>query len=390
MFSKKKNKQSQSEKQLLAEAFGDLRKDLDKKEKRRKRRGWALPGWVDTRILVALGVIVVVIIGDAVRRENQEFAMVVSNLGGQVSMRPDDKQPPQPVIAEMKLTDGNVITTGATGWAELTAPDGSVVVLDSNTTMQVRLLEYHRGGQWRSRSLYLRAGRIFNRVTENFGSESELRVFTPACVAAVRGTRFAVSVDPATKETRTLCNDGAVEVRGFNGQRMFVNRTGDTTIRPGEGPALPKAAPAGELNPFRHSSLNQIVRTDPWYKQAELTITQTLDAPLTILGIGKCSWAVGAADFARRTTAMEMLRRLRANLEGDANYPLWVDPATLKELQIQEPGGVEKLLSAFDGGALESYWSDGKRFLITVRARDRKRTRYELTAAIIRESPNQN
>ena len=47
-------------------------------------------------------------------------------------------------------------------------------------------------------------------------------------------------------------------------------------------------------------------------------------------------------------------------------------------------------LDGFDGAALETYWSDGQRYYISARARDKKRTRYELEMSIIREAKNQS
>jgi hypothetical protein len=334
-------------------------------------------------------VLLVVVIADAVRRENQEFYAQVTNFGGSVMSKATDKEQYQNVAALQKLVDQSTVATGPGAWAELSFPDGSKVVMDASTELKIKLLEYHRGGRWRSRSFFLNTGRIFARIGENFGHESEMRVYTPACVAAARGTKFAVTADPRSKAARTLCNEGTVEVQGFDGTRMFVNQTGDCSAVAGRPPTRPVAASATEFGGFRHPSLNDIIVPEPWYVQAEMTLTQTLDAPLTILGIGKCSWAVGAADFARRTGCQEALRKIRLNLEGDTTYPLWVNPSTLEELGIQEPGGVDNLLKNFDGGSIESYRSDGRRFFITARARDKQRTRYELDGAIIRQSETQ-
>lgn len=392
MFSKKRSKpKAKSDDSLVSEALADLLHDQEDKAKRKRRRGrFNLPGWADNRILIGLGLVVVAIISDGIWRENQEFAAKVTAVGGDVWVSPDDSESPRILKLNDKVVDYNIVRTGPTGWAQLTFPDGSVMALDSNTTLKVKLLEYNRGGAWRSRNFMVLAGRIFARVGENFGKDSKMNVYTPACVAAVRGTRFSVAVEPDGKTVHTVCNDGTVEVRGFNGRSAYVRNGADTTARPGQTPAVPVTAPATELYAFRHASMNTIIRTDPWYIQMGLTVTQTLDAPLTILGIGKCSWAVGAADFARRSRAMEAMRLIRANLEGDTTYPYWVNPATLEELGIKEPGAVRRILQSFDGAALETYWSDGQRYYISARARDRKRTRYELQMSIISEAKNQN
>ncbi len=390
MFGRKKKKQPQSEQALLSDALSDLLNDQQTKEKRKRRRQWLRwPEWLDRRVAIGLGLILVVVLADAVRRENQEFYAVVTQTSGVVTVSTRDLPQERAPQLNEKLPDYSNVKTGANSWAELSFPDGSKIVLDANANLHIKLLEYHRGGKWRSRSLFLNSGRLIARITENFGKESELRVYTPACVAAARGTRFSVAAD-ATGQARTVVGDGVVEVKGFTGQRMFVRGKGESSTTAGGSPSQPAYAPASDLATFRSRSMVQIVRADPWYKQAELTITQTLDAPLTILGIGKCSWAVGAADFARRAGAQESLRKIHVNLEGDMTFPLWVNPATLKELSIQEQGGVESILKSFDGAAIESFWSDGRRFRITARARDRHKTRYELDAAGVRRSQNQD
>lgn len=391
MFGKKKSKPSQSEAALMNDALSDLLHDQERKEKQRRRRGrLGLPSWVDRRILIALLVIFVGILADAVRRENQEFYATVTNLGGQVSARLEPGGAIQTVSENFKLADRSTIATGPGAWAELSFPDGSKVVMDGGSTMQIKLLEYQRGGRWRSRSFYLYSGRIFARIGENFGKKSQLQVFTPACVAAARGTRFSVAADGTAKAARTVVGDGLVEVRGFNGGRMNLNPNNSSETRAGSSPGVASLALAAEMTSFGHASLNEEIEPVPWYQELEMVLTQTLDGPLTILGIGKCSWAVGAADFARRTACQESLRKIRANLEGETSYPLWVDPATLAELNIKETGGVDMLLKSFDGSSIETYWSNGQRFIITARARDKARTRYELDQAVIRRSPNQN
>lgn len=389
MFGKKKRESPHSEQALLSDALSDLMHDQQVRDKRKRRRRFSWPAWLDRRLAIGLGVIILAIIGTGVFLEDQEFYAVVTNMGGTVTVTTRDHPQAEPAALKQKLEDYATVKTGPRSWAELSFPDGSKIVLDGNTDFRVKLLEYHRGGGWRSRSVLLGSGRIFVRIAQNFGQDSELRVYTPACVAAARGTRFSVSADPSGS-ARAVCGDGTVEVKGFNGQRMWLRGTGESSTTAGAGPSRPVVASQSDLGTFRHASLDQIVRDDPWWKQAELTVTQMLDAPLTILGIGKCSWAVGAADFARRSAAQEALRKIRLNLEGDATFPLWVNPATLKELSIQEEGGVDNILKSFDGAAIESYWSDGKRFFITARARDKQKTRYELDQAVIRRAENQD
>ncbi len=334
-------------------------------------------------------VILLLLLIDGIWRENQEFYARVTGLGGQVQYQADDRSPLLALQLNQKLEDGNIVMTGPTGWAELSFPDGSTMAIDFNTAFRIKRLEYNRAAAWRTRSIYLMFGRVFARVGENFGRDSKFTVYTPACVAAVRGTRFSVVVPRDGTRARTVCGDGAVAVQGFTGQSTFVTPATAAECQPGGAPQRPTGVPQAEMTAFAHPSLNQIIRPEPWYTLIGLTFTQTLDAPLNILGIGKCSWFVGSIDTARRSRAQSALHLIQVNMEGEYRYPLWVNPATLAELKIEDPGAVPRILNSFDGGALETYWSDGRVYRITARARDRKRTRYELTPSYIRVAPDQ-
>lgn len=388
---KKKTRAPASDAALLREAITDLRHDQQLKARRRQRRfvrWW--PEWADRRLGIGIGAILLLLLVDGIWRENQEFYARVTGLGGQVQFQAADGDPLRPLAHRQRLEDGNVVMTGPTGWAELSFPDGSTVAVDFNTAFRIKRLEYNRAAGWRTRSLYLMAGRIFARVGENFGKESKFTVFTPACVAAVRGTRFSVTVPREGTQARTVCGDGAVVVQGFTGQSTSVTPATQSDCVPGGVPAAPSGIPRAEMTVFAHPSLNQIIRPEPWYTLIGLTFTQALDAPLNILGIGKCSWFVGSIDTARRSRTQSALHLIQVNMEGEYRYPLWVNPATLAELKIEDPGAVPRILNSFDGGALESYWSDGRIYRITVRARDRKRTRYELTPSDIRIATDQS
>ena len=49
------------------------------------------------------------------------------------------------------------------------------------------------------------------------------------------------------------------------------------------------------------------------------------------------------------------MRRLQIHLEGNAEYPSYVNPATLEELRMISPAEAQRLLKAFDGNALVRY-----------------------------------
>ena len=122
-----------------------------------------------------------------------------------------------PATVHQRLVDGSVVGTGPNSSATLTFADGSVLVVGPESLMTVKLLEYNRGGAWRMRSFYLKVGRLWGSVSPNFGKDSQLRVYTPASVAAVRGTIFMVEQARAGDLSTVACAQGDMAVAGFSG-----------------------------------------------------------------------------------------------------------------------------------------------------------------------------
>ncbi len=380
LFGKKKPQKPKSDDELFDEAIGDLAVDLQKADRRRKRRQrkLLLPSWLDRRILIGLAVILVIILADAVRRENQEFVATLTGYTGQVTVTTADGTAAP--VPNQPLGDAAVVTTAAASWATIEFPDGSVSTVDQNSEFIVKLMEYSRGGRWRSRSFFLSAGRVWSTVGPYFGEKSEMKVYTPSAVAAVRGTQYAVSYDAQKRRTTIQCNDGYVTADGFTGKGLWVGQGGETSVPFGGAPANPEWMPAAAKQAFSQDVLNRPIPPELWVKTAELTLTQVLDAPLSILGIGKCSWAVGSADFARRTAAMEQARRIMTFLEGYPIYPEFVNPATLEPLSIPYED-VKRILKAFHGDAIAKYepLDGGKGYRVVVQARDKRRTTFIIT-----------
>ena len=373
----KKKKTAQTDQEVLEDAFADIAQQQQKRTTRKRRQAkWRK--YADKRIITALVVIFVVFIADAVRRENMEFYATVTQVSGQAQVRLAKGGSVVGVELNQKLEDGGEVKTSASGWVALSFPDGSVVTLAPGSHFKVRLLEYHRGGQWRGRAFTLLAGRMWARVSEKFGKDSKCKIHTPSSVAAVRGTHFTVAYEPARNATSIACTDGAVDVNGFTGRGTQLGQGMATNVAYGQGPARRDQVDVNTRASFSQRALQQEIKPDPWLKKVELKLTSILDLPLSILGIGKSSWAVGAADYARRTTALEALRYIHHALAGYPSYPDFVDPFTLKELAFR-PQDAERILMNFDGSCLERYERVGQGFVMYARARDKKRTAYKLS-----------
>lgn len=377
-FFRKKKEKPKTDAEVLAEAFEEVG-GQQKRRATRKRRSLLWRKYADPRILIVLAVVVLVLIADGVRRENMEFYATVTELSGTgtVSLARDEAR--QPLAVGQRIADGGLVATGANCWTSLDFPDGSVVTLGPASELVVELLEYNRGGMWRGRSFSLNAGHMWARVSEKFGQDSRCRVHTPSSVAAVRGTRFYMFYDPNRSETSVCCNDGVVQVDGFRGDTSLVGGGGATSVGYGAPPGRIAAMDEQTRQSFAQAALNQPIEPDSWLKRTTMKLTNILDLPLSILGIGKSSWAIGAADFARTNAALEAMRRIHTSIEGYATYPDFVDPFTLKELDFREEDALQ-ILKNFDGRSLVKYQRSGQSFVMYARARDRARTPFRLTA----------
>ena len=379
LFGKKKKPQSDTD--MLLAALGGVKKREDRKRGiMRRKMGGGWKRFLDARMLVGLGIILVLVIADGVRRENQEFETTLSTFSGGAWVQEAEATNPAPAVIGEKLVDGNVVSTGTNGSATLTFPDASLVVLGPSSLLTIKLLEYNRGAAWRSRSFYLKVGTVLAHVSPNFGKQSEWKVYTPSSVAAVRGTVFSVTQERTTDTSQVACAEGVVAVRGFTGNEVQVGAQAACSVPRGFPANRPAWADAQQQSEFGGTILWQPAPNASKLQLFEYGVNQFLNAPLNILGIGKCGWALGAVDSTRRSATMEALRRLQQQLEGNGEYPLYLNPATLEELNM-DPVARKQILDQLYGNAIDRYIPQaGRDYLIYVRSRDKDRTAFKLTS----------
>jgi len=383
--------QPKNEAELIADLIRQAEREQLRKERRRRRRHWfgwlqEAPGWFKTLITVTLAVLVA-LIADGIRRESKEFKATLVSFSGSVSVFQNTTNQWVTAKPEMALRDKDVVRTGANGTATLVFPDGSAIQLEPNTDFEFRLLDFVRGGV-RDRSFMVRFGSAVAYVSQFFGTKSQATVCTPTAVAAVRGTGFRVVYDPATKQTIVQVVDGSVR---------FRTPIAETASQPGQMAAASGYQMAGtQPLPTEYqrmlaatiSQLRSFEQPPNLLQRIEWAINNALDPFLQILGLTPGGWSYASANFARRTMCMEALRRLRTHLESLNELPDYLNPVTLQELTGVHPKEKERILSAFAGNMLESYRKIGRdQYIVRARAKDKKRTLYEMTIAEIRQVP---
>jgi ferric-dicitrate binding protein FerR (iron transport regulator) len=387
---KKGSKQPQGSGNELRDAlkeYGQQRSTRIKKEKRqgklRKMFGWlqAAPGWAKA-VLITVVVVLLALVADGLRRERGEFNATLATVTGQVTVAKGGEGSGTPAQAAMALENKDVVRTGRDSGATLVFPDGSAIQLEESTEFEVRLLDYARGGQ-RDRSFMVRAGSAVANVSKFFGVGSQATVCTPTAVAAVRGTGFRVTYDPAKKQSYVQVVHGAVDVRTAAGRLPAPAQGGQMVMATGYQIDPTRQLPKGRETAVG-GQLGQMTRyeTEPGFlDRIEMAINSFLDPALQILGLAPGSWSYATNNFARKAACMEALRRLHIHISQSGEggeTPEFLNPVTLEELN-QDPREVKKLVDTFSGGMLELYRKTGKdQFVAQARARNRGHTLYEV------------
>ncbi len=374
----RKKPRPQTDAEILQQAFEEVGAQ-QKRRGHRKRHSLLWRRYAEPRMLAVPAIVLIALIANGVRHENMEFYATVIELTGSGTITAAKGEVQTALALEQRIADGGTIATGANCYVALDFPDGSVITLGPSTSFVVELIEYNRGGMWRGRSFSLYSGEMWARVSPKFGSESNCRVHTPSSVAAVRGTRFCMFYDPNRRETTVACNDGLVSVDGFVGRSSSLAGGGLTEIRYSAEPGRTEPMDNTLRASFGAPTLTQAIEPDSWLKRTTMKLTSILDLPLSVLGIGKSSWAIGAANYARTNAALENMRKLHTAIEGYASYPEVVDPFTLAELDFT-PEEAGAILRNFDGRSLVSYRRTDQGFVMYARARDRDRTPFMLTS----------
>lgn len=73
--------------------------------------------------------------------------------------------------------------------------DGSVVTMQSNSTMKLDTLSIYSGGGMVDTKLRLQQGKVEVAANPKHVPRNQLQIMTPSAVAAVRGSHFRVSTE---------------------------------------------------------------------------------------------------------------------------------------------------------------------------------------------------
>lgn len=137
------------------------------------------------------------------------------------------------IRADLGLTveSGSTVQTGNSGAEIVLVPNGSVILLDNNTTFRIDTLHSTTKEQMSDENIFsLLKGKLRLIAAKITGSSYSVR--TPTAVAGVRGTDFYRMYDPAAGKDWLCVTEGTVQFESPSGDRgvlvsagLFVNLT---------------------------------------------------------------------------------------------------------------------------------------------------------------------
>lgn len=160
-------------------------------------------------IILACVLIVAVIVGILVYLNSQKLSattMRLLKIQGIVKLFDKDKE--KTITDNLRLANGNVITTESESLASIALDDTKIVTVNDNSRA-----EFLQDGK--KLNINLTAGSLFFNVTEKLAADESFDIRTSNMVVGIRGTSGLVCVDENGHEVLYI-TDGEVEVVGTN------------------------------------------------------------------------------------------------------------------------------------------------------------------------------
>ena len=372
---------------LLVDALRTLRQQHDDavRQARRKRQKVPLIAGIEWARLLkgtvcAITAVTVVLLGHGAWSETGEFHARLVAVKGEVTILNQRSKSVEAAREDVQVGSNDVILTGPGGGVDLVFADGTAIMVEPNTRLEVRHFDYARGAR-RDRSLLIWQGGVVCRLSRWIGHESKVSVCTPMAVASARGTAFRVTYEPEPAVTLLQVLEHQVD--------LSTPLTSVTVEAPQQvravgytiGMPVDMALQVQAFWGLQATRLRTYDHPPGWLGRLEARLLRFTDPLLKLVGLQAGGWGYSSFDFARRIATSEALRQLRPHIEAEGSLPPAVlNPWTLKELRLS-PAEQRRLLSTFDGEMLAGYRKIGDfGYEVLARSRDSKRTLYRLNA----------
>lgn len=123
-------------------------------------------------------------------------------------------QTKQLVVVGQQLSPGSELQTVDKSKLNIRFADGSIVTMQSNSTLKLDSLSMYSGGAMVDTKLRLQRGKVEVEANPQKVRGNNMQIFTPTAVAAVRGTEFRVSTDEQSIRQETLGGRVALSAAG--------------------------------------------------------------------------------------------------------------------------------------------------------------------------------
>jgi hypothetical protein len=167
---------------------------------------------------------------DSASAAADEYEARLTDVKGEVSVFTAEDPEGGPGAAQMPLQAGDRIKTGSDASAEIALSGEHWIVLRPDSEFTLASLKRA------DTELGLSLGGMLAAVAKL--AAGGFRVRTPAAVAAVRGTEFAVEVTPEQQTQVAVFDEGQVEVRGQIGEPELLQTDQETIISRGRRPLV--------------------------------------------------------------------------------------------------------------------------------------------------------
>ncbi len=131
------------------------------------------------------------------------------------------------------LKKEDTVKTARKSRLEISFPDGTLVRLGENSTLQMREIAYNRQTEGKNIKVNLSTGKLWAKVKKFTTTDSSVVVETSNAVAGVRGTVYRVNVE----------DDQSALIRVYDGSVYVANPPKDTSGRPAKQVQKPTEVP---------------------------------------------------------------------------------------------------------------------------------------------------
>ncbi len=143
----------------------------------------------------------------------------VASVQGQVQVIVAATNQTTPLQVGQALESGDIIRTGPDGSAALQFGDGSRLLVQPNTVLDMKSVNTQGETSAIHAFLSLWQGRVESQVVPRATSHSQYEISTPVATTAVRGTHYRVGMETKTSTARTEVLQGGVTLQGQSGGR---------------------------------------------------------------------------------------------------------------------------------------------------------------------------